>query len=84
MPAEPAPQQTPQPPLAALRRRMEESVLGQEEFIEHMLIALLAGGHLLVEGVPGLAKTRRSRFWAAASTPASTACSSRPTCCPRT
>ena len=58
MPAEPAPQQTPQPPLAALRLRMEESVLGQEEFIEHMLIALLAGGHLLVEGVPGLAKTR--------------------------
>ena len=33
-------------------------MLGQEEFIEHMLIALLAGGHLLVEGVPGLAKTR--------------------------
>ncbi len=58
MPAEPAPQQTPPPPLAALRRRMEQKVLGQEEFIEHMLIALLAGGHLLVEGVPGLAKTR--------------------------
>ena len=37
---------------------MEARVLGQEEFIEHMLIALLAGGHLLVEGVPGLAKTR--------------------------
>ncbi|MDE0245152.1 MAG: MoxR family ATPase [Gammaproteobacteria bacterium] len=37
---------------------MEARVLGQQEFIEHMLIALLAGGHLLVEGVPGLAKTR--------------------------
>ena len=58
MPAEPAPRQSPQTPLAALRRRMETRVLGQEEFIEHMLIALLAGGHLLVEGVPGLAKTR--------------------------
>ena len=58
MPAEPAPQEITQLPLAALRRRMEERVLGQEEFIEHMLIALLAGGHLLVEGVPGLAKTR--------------------------
>ncbi len=58
MPAEPAPSQSPQTPLAALRRRMETRVLGQEEFIEHMLIALLAGGHLLVEGVPGLAKTR--------------------------
>ncbi len=58
MPAEPAPREITQLPLAALRRRMEERVLGQEEFIEHMLIALLAGGHLLVEGVPGLAKTR--------------------------
>ena len=58
MSAEPAPQQKLQPPLVALRRRMEEKVLGQRQFIEHMLIALLAGGHLLVEGVPGLAKTR--------------------------
>jgi len=57
-PAEPAPREIAQLPLAALRRRMEARVLGQEEFIEHMLIALLAGGHLLVEGVPGLAKTR--------------------------
>ena len=57
-PAEPAPQEIAQLPLAALRRRMEARILGQEEFIEHMLIALLAGGHLLVEGVPGLAKTR--------------------------
>ena len=57
-PAEPAPREIAQLPLAALRRRMEARVLGQQEFIEHMLIALLAGGHLLVEGVPGLAKTR--------------------------
>ena len=57
-PAEPAPREIAQLPLAALRRRMEARILGQEEFIEHMLIALLAGGHLLVEGVPGLAKTR--------------------------
>ena len=57
-PAEPAPQNIAQWPLAALRERMQARVLGQEELIEHMLIALLAGGHLLVEGVPGLAKTR--------------------------
>lgn len=57
-PSEPAPRDIAQLPLAALRRRLEAHVLGQEEFIEHMLIALLAGGHLLVEGVPGLAKTR--------------------------
>ena len=57
-PPEPAPQDIAQLPLAALRERMQARVLGQEELIEHMLIALLAGGHLLVEGVPGLAKTR--------------------------
>lgn len=32
-------------------------VVGQDRFLERVMIALLAGGHLLVEGVPGLAKT---------------------------
>lgn len=32
-------------------------VLGQESIVEHVLIALLAGGHVLLEGVPGLGKT---------------------------
>lgn len=32
-------------------------VVGQDEFLERVLIAILANGHLLVEGVPGLAKT---------------------------
>jgi len=32
-------------------------VVGQDHFLERVLVALLAGGHLLVEGVPGLAKT---------------------------
>jgi MoxR-like ATPase len=32
-------------------------VVGQDAFLEHVLIALLAQGHLLIEGVPGLAKT---------------------------
>lgn len=32
-------------------------VLGQENIVEHVLIALLAGGHVLLEGVPGLGKT---------------------------
>ncbi len=36
---------------------VERVVLGQQAVIEHALIALLAGGHLLVEGVPGLGKT---------------------------
>src|SRR3954468_9091041 len=32
-------------------------VVGQDHFLERVLVAMLAGGHLLVEGVPGLAKT---------------------------
>ena len=38
--------------------RSEEDRGGaQDNFLERVLVALLAGGHLLVEGVPGLAKT---------------------------
>ena len=38
--------------------RMENEIIGQEALVERLLIALLADGHLLVEGAPGLAKTR--------------------------
>lgn len=36
---------------------VSQVVLGQEGIVKHVLIALLAGGHLLLEGVPGLGKT---------------------------
>ena len=36
---------------------VKKMVVGQDQFLERVLVALLAGGHLLVEGVPGLAKT---------------------------
>src|SRR5262245_45303419 len=42
----------------ALKKRMSESIVGQEAMVERLLLGLLADGHLLVEGVPGLAKTR--------------------------
>ena len=45
-------------PLAALRRHVEARVLGQPRLVERLLIGLLANGHVLVEGLPGLAKTR--------------------------
>src|SRR5918995_70387 len=32
-------------------------IVGQDQMLERVLVALLAGGHLLLEGVPGLAKT---------------------------
>jgi len=41
-----------------LARFMNQMVIGQEELVSRLLIALLADGHLLVEGAPGLAKTR--------------------------
>ncbi len=42
---------------AALREQVGRAILGQDHLIERLLIALLADGHLLVEGAPGLAKT---------------------------
>ncbi|MDP9067476.1 MAG: MoxR family ATPase [Actinomycetota bacterium] len=36
---------------------MRRVIVGQDEMLERVLVALLAGGHLLIEGVPGLAKT---------------------------
>lgn len=41
-----------------LKNYLDTQVIGQPELTESMLIALLANGHLLVEGPPGLAKTR--------------------------
>src|SRR5258707_15011946 len=42
---------------AALRAEIGKVVVGQEEIVEATLIALFAGGHVLLEGVPGLGKT---------------------------
>ena len=36
---------------------VKKIVVGQDHFLERVMIAMLAQGHLLVEGVPGLAKT---------------------------
>ncbi|MCI3208581.1 MULTISPECIES: MoxR family ATPase [Pandoraea] len=44
--------------MLALSRAMSEAIVGQEAMIERLLLGLLANGHLLVEGLPGLAKTR--------------------------
>src|SRR6478609_7379296 len=44
--------------IQALGKRIGQSIIGQEAMIERLLMGLLANGHLLVEGLPGLAKTR--------------------------
>ncbi len=40
-----------------LREELQQVIIGQERLVDRLLIALLADGHLLVEGAPGLAKT---------------------------
>ncbi len=44
--------------LQRLREYMNSRILGQQRLLSRMLVALLADGHILVEGPPGLAKTR--------------------------
>jgi len=41
-----------------LRTWIGQGIIGQREVIDHLLIAILANGHVLMEGLPGLAKTR--------------------------
>ncbi len=43
--------------LSALKKEIKKVIVGQEETIDQLLITFLAGGHALLEGVPGLAKT---------------------------
>lgn len=48
-----------------LRTRMEASIIGQQDVITKILIGLLTDGNILLEGLPGLAKTRAVRSLAA-------------------
>ncbi|MBV2209176.1 MAG: MoxR family ATPase [Thermomonas sp.] len=43
--------------LAQLRQAIAQAIVGQHDVVEQLLIGLLAGGHCLLEGVPGLGKT---------------------------
>ncbi|GAB2516942.1 AAA family ATPase [Lysobacter humi (ex Lee et al. 2017)] len=43
--------------LGGLRAAIAEAIVGQQDVVEQLLIGLLAGGHCLLEGVPGLGKT---------------------------
>ncbi len=44
--------------VADLQQRMNGDIIGQERVVERIIVALLAGGNVLLEGLPGLAKTR--------------------------
>lgn len=65
--------ETPQPDpgqardrLAAVRTEVAKAVVGQDAAVSGLLVALLCGGHVLMEGVPGVAKTLLVRTLAAA------------------
>lgn len=44
-----------------LRQNLEKVILGKPQAVEHLLVALLAGGHVLMEDVPGVGKTTLAR-----------------------
>src|SRR5580698_3775498 len=71
----------------ALREALQEVkrvIVGQDAMLERLLVSLLAGGHVLLEGVPGLAKTLTVRRSRPSSVAASNGSSSLPISCRRT
>ncbi len=52
--------------VSSLKREIQKVIVGQDVVLEEILVALLAGGHCLLEGVPGLAKTLMVRTLAQA------------------
>ena len=55
---------TPREAIRILEDRMNASILGQEHIVSRLIMGLLADGNILVEGLPGLAKTRAVRAMA--------------------
>jgi len=47
-----------------IKQQLQNIVIGQEEMLEQILIAILADGHILIEGVPGVAKTLTAKLFA--------------------
>ncbi|RUA04085.1 MAG: ATPase [Gammaproteobacteria bacterium] len=43
--------------IALIKKEIQKVIIGQEALVDNLLIGLIAGGHILVESVPGLAKT---------------------------
>src|SRR2546426_11513924 len=51
--------------IGKLRTEIGKVIVGQEQLVDRLLVGLLANGHVLLEGVPGLAKTMSVRTLAA-------------------
>ena len=52
-----------------LKGQMQKSIIGQENVVERLILALLANGNVLMEGLPGLAKTRAIKTMAKTASP---------------
>ncbi len=52
---------TVRPDIQVLQKEMAKYIIGQADILDHILVAVLSNGNLLVEGLPGLAKTRAIR-----------------------
>lgn len=52
--------------ISSIRKEISKQLVGQEKLIDSLLTGLLTGGHVLIEGVPGLAKTRAVKALASA------------------
>ncbi len=50
--------------IGKVRREIKKTIVGQDEMIELMIVALLSKGHMLLEGVPGIAKTLTGKLFA--------------------
>lgn len=48
----------------AIKAELRKVIVGQENFVELLIVALLADGHVLIEGVPGIAKTVTAKLFA--------------------
>ncbi len=47
-----------------IKKQLSKIIIGQEDFIELLIVSLLANGHVLIEGVPGIAKTITAKLFA--------------------
>ena len=50
--------------IAAIKAELHKVIVGQEELIDLLLVSLISNGHVLIEGVPGLAKTLTAKLLA--------------------
>ena len=67
-----------------LLSEIRKAIIGQDRLVERTLVGLLADGHILLEGVPGLAKTLLVKTIGQAIQAEFSRIQLTPTCCPQT